>query len=257
MGQNPLLRDRLETGACFGVFVKIPRAEVIDVLALAGYDFVVLDLEHSQMSYAEVRETLQAARANGLSATVRLPALDPGLANRLLEAGAEGIQVSSVDSSEAARSIKNALSYAPVGARSISLSQPAAKYGTEPVADYLAEHTRLPLAIGQLETVEFNNSVSAIVPELDVAFIGTLDLSVSAGTPGSVAGGRAAETITQIEDAARESGTTLGIFAADPAEAISAAERGYRYVVVGSDLGLLSAAVLRARGDLRLRQAAP
>ena len=50
MGLNPLLRDKLETRPCFGIFVKIPRAEVIDVLALAGYDFVVLDLEHSQMS---------------------------------------------------------------------------------------------------------------------------------------------------------------------------------------------------------------
>ncbi|WP_367652309.1 HpcH/HpaI aldolase family protein [Paenarthrobacter ureafaciens] len=228
----------------------------MDVVALAGYDFVVLDLEHSQISYAEAREVLQAARANGLSAIVRLPNLDAGLSNRLLEAGAEGIQVSSVDSSATATSIKRALSYPPVGDRSISLSQPAARYGTVPVGDYLDEFTHRPLSIGQLESVELRDDPAAIVPNLDVAFIGTLDLSVSAGTPGSVSRGRAAETITQVEAAAKQSGTTLGIFAGEVAEALGAVERGYRYIVVGSDLGLISAAATQAHDKLLSIQAA-
>ncbi|MEU1980888.1 aldolase/citrate lyase family protein [Nocardia sp. NPDC019395] len=231
--------------------MKIPGGEVVDLIALAGFDFAVLDLEHSQLTYAEARHALTAARANDLPMTVRIPTLDTGLVNRLIEAGAAGIQLSTVRSAPTASGLRRALRYGPGGSRSISLSQPAARYGALPLTDYLERHTRLPLAIGQLETADFDDSVADIVAALDVAFIGTLDLSVSAGTPGDQSSAPVRTVIDTVVAAAREAGTTLGIFAANPEETLHAIESGFDYIVIGSDVAMLRGAAsqlaLRAR----------
>jgi 2-keto-3-deoxy-L-rhamnonate aldolase RhmA len=246
----PDLRTRLDARALLGTFVKLPRPEVVDVVALAGFDFFVLDLEHGQGSYAEARETLIAARAAGVDAVVRLGVLDPALANRLLEAGAAGIQLSSVASVAHARDLRAALRYQPSGQRSISLAQPAARYGALALTDYLDEFTERPLVVGQFETVRYDDPIADIAALLDVAFIGPADLSVAAGTPGSVDSGSAARVIEDVE-AAADRGARLGSFVSSPAAARAAFERGYRYVVLGSDLALLGAGLREDVAEVR------
>ncbi|MDQ4055128.1 MAG: aldolase/citrate lyase family protein [Actinomycetota bacterium] len=248
------LRSALEEHPLVGTFVKLARPELIDLMAMAGFDFIVLDLEHGQSAYSEVRETLLAARANGVPTLVRLGAPDHALTNRLLEAGASGIQLSNVTSARLAHGLRASLRYQPVGDRSISLSQPAAKYGATDLHSYLAEHTSAPLVVGQFETVEYEDDLDDIVRHLDVAFIGPTDLSVAAQTPGTVTGGAAADVIAAVEESTRRTGVHLGTFAGTPEGAQWAVERGYRYVVVSSDLALIGAAsrTLRATiGGLR------
>lgn len=235
----------------FGTFIKLARAETIDLATNAGFDFVVLDLEHGQASYAEAREALLAARANGIPTLVRIGHFDPSHANRLLEAGACGIQLSTVVSASLAHSFVRALRYQPVGDRSISLTQPAAQYGKIPMSDYLSEYTAKPLAVGQLETVTYNDHLDDILDPLDVAFIGPADLSVAAETPGNTTTGRAAEVVEEITASAERTGTLLGTFVADPASALDAASSGYRYIVVGSDLAMLGRAASDVLGSIR------
>ena len=245
------LRSRLEHTPQLGTFVKIAGGDVIDLIALAGFDFAVLDLEHSQLTYTEARHSLAVARANGLDMTVRIPTLDTGLANRLLEAGAAGIQMSTVRSADTARRLAQALRYGPVGSRSISLSQPAARYGATPLTEYLDSHTHRPLIVGQLETVDFDNPIEDIVRPLDVAFIGTLDLSVAAGTPGDHSSPVAAKTIDSITAAAQNTDTALGIFTSNAAEAERAIDSGFHYIVVSSDLALLRGATTQLGSHVR------
>lgn len=90
---DPSLRSLLDVGLVVGTFLKIPRFEVVDLLALAGFDFVVCDYEHAQMTIADATDIVRAGVGRGLPVVVRVPTLDRGDINCLLEAGAAGIQL--------------------------------------------------------------------------------------------------------------------------------------------------------------------
>jgi 2-keto-3-deoxy-L-rhamnonate aldolase RhmA len=245
------LRARLADGPCFGTFVKMPGGEVVELVAGAGFDFAVLDLEHSQLTYGDVRLSLSVARAAGLEVIVRIPTLDSGLANRLIEAGAAGIQLSTVQSASTSRGLRGCLRYPPSGTRSISLTQPRGRFGAMPLGDYLHQFTEDPLVIGQLESAKYDDDLDDVISPLDIAFIGTLDLSVAVGTPGDHTSPAGRTVIDSIVDAARRTGTSLGIVAAGPGDAEAAAAAGIGYIVVGSDVGVLRNAAVDLVQTLR------
>jgi 4-hydroxy-2-oxoheptanedioate aldolase len=122
----PTLRDTMLERPVYGTFLKLPRREVVEILALAGFDFAVCDLEHAQIDEAEAREVLLAGSHAGLPIVVRVPDLERGLINRLLEAGAAGIQAPRVRSAADAARLRELVEYPPEGSRSVSLQQPAA-----------------------------------------------------------------------------------------------------------------------------------
>ena len=97
--------------------MKLPSVEVIEVVA-AALDFAVVDLEHSQLSEADALRLVHHAWALGFPALVRIHELDRALVNRALEAGAAGIQLSSVRSAAEVRVLRDACLYAPLGTRS-------------------------------------------------------------------------------------------------------------------------------------------
>src|SRR4051794_1356651 len=125
------LRQKLNARAVIGTFVKLGRREVIDILAVAGLDFAICDLEHSQITEQEAGNMITAGRACALPVVVRVAHFDPGQINRLLEAGAAGIQLPQLQTVEQASAFHSACKYPPHGSRSLSLAQPAASYGTE------------------------------------------------------------------------------------------------------------------------------
>ncbi|MEV6594839.1 HpcH/HpaI aldolase family protein [Streptomyces acidicola] len=232
----------------FGTFLKLPRPEVVDILSLSGLDFLICDMEHAQIDEEGARTVIQAGRATGIPIVVRVPSLEPGQVNRLLEAGAEGIQLSGTTSVAQAADLSAFSRYPPVGRRGLSTAQPAAGYGTVPLPQYLADSNERVLRVGQLESAHYDDPLEKIVAELDIAFIGVMDLSVDLGLPGQLQAPAVQEKIAEIAAAANRTTTPLGIFAADEGTARHAAVTGYRYIAVASDLALLSAA---ARERLR------
>jgi 4-hydroxy-2-oxoheptanedioate aldolase len=245
------LRDRLAAGETLvGTFAKLPGADAAELLAGAGFDFAIVDREHSQLSDGEARAAVRTMGAAGLPALVRVPALDRGEANRLLEAGAAGIQLSTVRSAAQARALRGALHYAPEGSRSISLAHAQAAYGRMGLADYLAasDGARSPLAVVQLETATTDDPVADILKAgADVAFVGSTDLLVDVGLEPATA----AERTEAIVAAAGEAGLPWGGFAADADAARRMAAQGARYVVVASDLALLGTACREAAAAVR------
>lgn len=236
------LRAKLNRGATFGTFVKLGRREAIEIVAAAGLDFAICDLEHSQISEAEAGLMIMAGRGCGLPVIVRVPDFAPGLVNRLLEAGAAGIQVPQVQTKEQAAAFRRACKYPPSGTRSLSLAQPAAGYGSEPLGDYIRRSNEELLLIGQLESKELEQPISALISELDVAFIGTLDLTLDMGVPGKMDDAAVQQRLRDIERAAAMAKIPLGIYADTPARAAQAATAGYRLIALSSDLGALSGA---------------
>jgi 4-hydroxy-2-oxoheptanedioate aldolase len=222
------LRDRRLAGS----FVKLPALEVIEIAA-AELDFAVVDLEHSQLAEADALRLVRHAWALGFPAIVRLHALDRALVNRLLEAGAAGIQLSSVRSAREVAALRDACLYAPAGTRSISLAHPLARYGATPLRDYLAEQEP-PLVVAQLETATTDDPLETILAAgVDVAFVGITDLSVDLGLDAE----RVEARVAEIAAAASAADVVLGGFGAD--------ER-WRYAVASSDLALLQEAYARA-----------
>ncbi len=235
------LQQKLTHGPAFGTFAKLGRREVIEILARAGLDFMICDLEHSQISESEAAIMVLAGLNCDLPVVVRVPSFDPGFINRLLEAGAAGIQLPQIQTQAQSLAFQQACKYPPQGSRSISLAQSAAGFGAEPLLDYIRRANEEVLVVGQLESKELEQPIEALVRGLSVAFIGTLDLTVDMGVPGKLDEPAVQERLRAIEHAAKTAGVHLGIYADSPARAAQAAAAGYRFIAVSSDVAALSA----------------
>ena len=237
------LREKLNARAAIVTFVKLGRREVIDILAVAGLDFAICDLEHSQITEQEAGNMITAGRACALPVIVRVAHFDPGQMNRLLEAGAAGIQLPQMQTKEQVSAFRSACKYPPEGSRSLSLAQPAASYGTEPLTEYIRRSNREILLVGQLESKDMERPLSALITGLDIAFIGSLDLTVDMGAPGKLEDPAVRQRISEIEEAAGSANVHLGIYADSPSRAAQAVTAGYRMIAVSSDLGALAGSV--------------
>lgn len=208
-----------------GTFVKLPCVEVVEIAGTA-VDFVVVDLEHSQLSDADALRLVHHCWALDVPVLVRLHELDRSLVNRVLEAGAAGIQLSSVRTAAEVRALRDACLYAPNGTRSVSLAHSNAAFGSMALADYLAA-VEPPLLVIQIETATTVDPLRDVLAAgADVAFIGMTDLAVEYELDAD----RLRERVDEIAAAAAQAGVTLGGFGAD--------ER-FRYVIASSDLALL------------------
>jgi 4-hydroxy-2-oxoheptanedioate aldolase len=219
-----------------GLFVKLPTTEVVDLAAEAGFDFVVVDLEHSQLAEAEAFALIRHAFTRGFPALARIREAPRGLVNRLLEAGAAGIHLSSVQRAVEVRELRSAMRYAPDGVRSISLTHPAARYGATSLADYLrAQADRPPLLVAQIESEETADPLDEILGAgPDVLFVGAMDLTVDVGLDDD----RLRRRVEEIASAAERAGIPLGAFGLD--------EPRIHYLAVSTDLALLRKAIADA-----------
>jgi len=247
----PGLRAMLRGGTrVVGTFVKLPVLESIDLVAEAGFDFGLVDLEHAQMDEADALRLIRHARARGLATLVRIAALEGGSVNRLLEAGASGMQLSTVRTAATARGLREACHYPPKGRRSVSLAHPVASYGAVPLIEYLARAAAdAPLAIGQIETAATESPLAEIARELDALFIGTVDLTVDMGLPGQASAPAVAARMADIKAAADAAGVPVGVFAPNRAAATALAA-GTKMLVLGSDVQLLGESLRAAAADL-------
>jgi 4-hydroxy-2-oxoheptanedioate aldolase len=225
--------------ACFGTFLKLPRPEVVDLLAIAGFDFVICDMEHAQVSEAEARTVIKACVAAGLPVTVRLPEPTQGLVNRLIEAGAVGIQMPRLRTCTDTKNLYAMMHFPPEGTRSVGMANAWAGYGSVPISRYLSEGNERALVIGQFETREVDEPIDRMMEGLDVAFIGPTDLSVDFGVPGQSDHPDVAARIRQVEEAAARTGTHMGAFVGSVEQTAKLAAKGYRYLAVSGDVTIL------------------
>jgi 4-hydroxy-2-oxoheptanedioate aldolase len=228
-GHVSSVRDRLAERQLKGTFVKLPAVEVIEIVA-AELDFAVVDLEHSQLTEGDCLRLVRHAYVLGFPVLVRIPSVDRGVINRVLEAGAAGLQLSTVLRVDDVAAARAAAEYAPQGTRSISLSHPLAKYGGVGLDAYVRAQ-EAPLIVAQIETMTTEDPLEEILGAgPDVAFVGVTDITVDAGLDRVRAQGR----VDEILEAAAAAGVAAGGFGDD--------ER-FRYAVVSSDVSLLQQAV--------------
>lgn len=233
-----------------GAWAKLPAPESVELLALAGFDFVVIDAEHGAIDTRTVSTMIGVARGCGIAPFVRVAGTSPRDVQVPLDAGAAGLFVPQVDDAAGAGEAVSATRFPPLGRRGASSSGRAGRWGLEALADYLRSGEEVALVL-QAESVGALAAIAEIgrVPGVDAVFIGPADLAVSSGLLG--AGAELAALLAAAEQRCAEAGITLGTTATDDAGELLGS-RGYDFLVLGADT-----AMLRQGGAALVRAASP
>ena len=183
------LKARLVAGdRCKGTFALFSSGgDFAQFLAGLGFDFFILDLEHSMFDLGTTRETILAARAAGLATIVRIPEAAYHFAARVLDAGATGLMLPRMESREQAENLVRFSRYPPQGERGISTFAGHNEFTRIPdVPAFLRRRNEDILLVAQIESVKGVEQCDAILgtPGLDACFIGTGDLAMSMGLAG-------------------------------------------------------------------------
>ena len=238
------LRERERT--LLGTWVKIPALETVELIAHAGFDYVVIDLEHSPMTLESAYRAIVVAQGCGLAALVRLPDHTGAYVQRLLDSGADGLLVPRVQSAAQARQALSAMIFAPRGERGMGLTSRAGRWGLTVGSDYLAHGDAEVLRCLQLEDLAVLQGVEQIlgVPDLGAVFVGMGDLTMSSGLPATDP--RIRDAVDHVLTSAAATGTPVGTAVGTADAARAAIDRGYAFVMVSNDASLFG----RAATDL-------
>ncbi|TPK90899.1 HpcH/HpaI aldolase/citrate lyase family protein [Mesorhizobium sp. B2-4-12] len=224
-----------------GSFAAIPHPVVVEVMALAGLDFVCIDWEHAQISRDMIETMVRAADVHRVPAMVRVPGHAPEAIQAALDSGAQGVLIPRVSTSAQAAMAVKASRYPPLGERGVGPGR-AAGYGYR-IPEYLAgANERIVVAV-QVETSEGLTNIEAIatVDGVDMIFIGPGDLSVSIDAMGPKGTDKLNEAIGTIIGATIAHGRTAGIFCASPQNISRWAAIGASFFVLASDTMFLGA----------------
>lgn len=239
-----------------GTWVMSASPLVAEAIAHAGFDWAVLDMEHSPLELPGVVQMLQAVAATKLVPIVRLPTNDPVLFKRLLDAGANTLMVPMVQGAAEARRAVAATRYPPLGVRGVAGMSRATRYGTQRL-DTQTANAGVALIL-QLETPQALDVLEEIaaVEGVDALFIGPADLSAAMGHGGDTRHPAVQKVVAQAAERARAAGIPIGTLAGTPEMATQVRAAGFDFVGLGSDLGLLVHAAQASLHALRTPDAA-
>ncbi len=237
---NPLKKALREGRAQIGLWSSLASNVTAEVLAGAGFDFVVLDTEHAPNELPTVHAQLQAMVGGTAAPVVRPPWNDAVAFKRLLDIGAQSFVVPMIQDAEQARRAVAATRYPPQGIRGVAVVTRASRYGR--VKEYLQNANEQICLQLQLETRAALRNLESIaaVEGVDGLFIGPSDLAADLGHLGDSGH---PEVRAAIEDAIvriRRAGKAAGILAPEEADARHWLEVGATFLAVGSDVGILA-----------------
>jgi 4-hydroxy-2-oxoheptanedioate aldolase len=252
MGDRNPLKRKLQAGqTCFGAWMLTTSADMAEILAYAGMDFLLLDHEHGQGSIDQAVGQLRAIKGSDCVGVLRVPTNDHIYIKRALDAGVSGIMIPNVNSAEQARHAVDSCRYAPVGIRGAFGGMRAMKYGFDP--GYYDDCFENLLVIVQVENARAIDAIPAIaaVDGVDVIFIGPRDLSATLGKLNRFDDPEVRGQIDRAAKAILAGGKMLGSTAASGKIANDMAARGYRFIIPGSDATLLGLGARSMLGDAR------
>lgn len=227
-------------GGTLGTWIKLSSPESVEIMAYAGFDFVVIDLEHTTLDLGAASAHIAMARALGVDPLVRVPDHGLSVIQRVLDAGAAGVLVPHVDTVEQARAVVRATCFPPRGDRGSGGTSRAGRWGLLPRAEYLAYGNEQALCVVQLESEAAMKNAGEILAldGIGAAFVGPADLSMSMGV--AAGSDEVDRLITSALSAAASAGVPIGTASATSDQARAALARGYDYVVVSNDTSILA-----------------
>ena len=251
MKENPVKRELERGGSVVGAFlVEFQTTGIPRILASAGAGFVVYDQEHTAWSVETLRPLIAGSHAAGIVPIVRVPATEKHLIAAVLDAGAMGVMVPMVESSDQAQRLVEAAKYPPEGRRGFGPLY--ADEFDDDVGTTMARMNREQLLIAMVETVPGVECVDEIaaVEGIDLLWIGHGDLTTSLGIPGRYEDERYLDAVERIFVAAKANGKPVGMMATSAEEGRRLAERGFRCIGFG-DRPLFERALREAHAAVR------
>ena len=235
---NQFRKDLIAGKKLIGCWCSLASPITTEVLGLAGFDWLLLDGEHSPNDVLSFVPQLMALKDSSSAPVVRPQWNDTVQIKRLLDAGFHNFLIPFVQSADDARAAVAATRYPPQGVRGLSVSQRNNRYGT--VKDYFKVVNDNIAVMVQIENMTGVEAIDAIcdVEGVDGVFIGPGDLSATMGYIGNPAHPEVQAVIARICASAKAHGTPVGILAPAEADARRYLEMGISFVAVGSDLGV-------------------
>lgn len=250
---NPLRQLILSAGSQppIGTWILSASPLVSEALGHAGFDWGVIDMEHSPLDLRDVVQMLQAVGNTRMVPVLRVPWNDAVVVKRVLDAGATTLMFPCVQSAAEAAQAVAATRYPPEGVRGMVGVSRATRYGTAP--DYLKNGAREIGVVVQLESVASIEALDAIagVPGVDALFIGPADLSADMGLPGQTMHPKVIELMTHVARRCAQLGKPVGTIGNNAQQVAQYRAAGFGYMALGSDLGLLVGGAQAALHALR------
>ena len=250
------LKEKIRRGeASLGSWMSMAHISIAEILASAGYDWVVVETEHTAIDVSEVLPLLIAIERHGALPLVRLAWNDPIQCKAVMDSGAAGVIVPMVNTAADAELAVKAIKYPPLGFRGVGLAR-AQAYGQQ-FERYVERANEDSLLIVQIEHIDAVRNIDAIcaVPGIDGTYIGPYDLSMSLGIPGQLDHPDVVAAKQRVLEATLRHGLFAGIHLVHPdhaehatAECIAA---GYRFIALGTDILFLGDSCRRLHAAAR------
>ena len=223
-----------------GMFVKFPTMETIEILASAGLDFIIIDMEHAPLAIDTVYSMTVTAERSGMASLVRIRGHDTYLANTLLDAGASGILVPHCSPYDVAREIITDMVFPPEGQRGAGGGGRATQWGLDGASEYRRGGNEGVVRVPMIEDPEAVEDIERIltIPGLDAAFIGQGDLTQTTGDR---------EKAQTLVDEALKACLERGIPACTTAyggDVQARFRQGFKFLAIANDTGTFTRAVV-------------
>jgi 2-dehydro-3-deoxyglucarate aldolase len=236
------LKSRLSKGdLTIGSWITLGHPSIAEIMAAAGFDWLVLDMEHSVLELSEIQTLIQVLDGKQCPSIVRLTSNHPDQIKRVMDAGATGVMVPMVKSAEDARAAVQSVYYPPRGQRGVGLAR-AQGYGSsfQKYRSWLEENA---VIVAMIEHVDAVNSIDEIlaVDGIDAYIIGPYDLSGSMGRPGDLDHPDVQSAIARVLEAGHRSGKPGGIHVIEPNqdELQRRIAAGFNFLGYGLDIRIL------------------
>jgi len=241
---NNTMKTKMQAGEpVIGVFVSIESPTTVELLALGGVDFVVVDSEHNPIMPNEAANMYRAAEALNVPALTRIGENSQQVISKFMYAGSTGVMMPMINTGDDAKRLVSYTKYPPVGRRGLASVRANHYAMAETLADYCVAANEAMCVIAQIETLEgIENADEIIATEgVDVVFLGPTDLSVAPVVHGQ---GKHEKVLTVIEDLTKKivaAGKVSGTIARTPEDYGYWRDRGMGFFLTGAN-ALLGAA---------------
>lgn len=231
------LKKRLQAGeTLIGCWLNLGSSVTAEIVGLAGFDWVLLDLEHGAGEPKDLLHQLQALEHTGAAPVVRVESVAKQRIHRVLDVGAEGVMCPQIKTVEDAKAAIMGIHYPPLGHRGVAKMVRATGFGKH-FNQYVQQTQENLVGVIQIETREAVEKVEEIaaLDGVDVLFIGPADLSMSLGIFGQLDHPTFTAALDRIVSAAKSAGKAIGILLFDPGEFEKYQAMGIQLIACGSD----------------------
>lgn len=240
-----VVRRKLAAGdEVHGLFCSIPAPALVEMIGCAGYDFVILDTEHTLVDPQRLEDLVRAAEAVHLTPFVRVPETDPSAILRALDAGAMGVVVPHVRRRADVDAAIRAARYAPEGMRSLNGGR-VPGFGSMELSDYVRVANKEVLLVAMVEDAEAVDDIDGILAGggVDLVLEGAADLSQSYGVPWQTRHPTVRAALRRVQEACSARGVPFCAVPRAPEDAVAWREVGVRAFVLGEERGLAARAL--------------